>query len=205
MNQSIIINGLLFTVLALLSACSTVPIQTKPDDAALERIWQQRQAQLRTIHSWQIIGRIAVKTADDAWTATLNWQQQGDEYRIRILAAFHGVYEIKQSAGRFSITTPENERVEAGNAESLMREHLGWILPVGAMKHWIRGLPDQGLPISGRRLSPTAELLGLEQQGWNVALSLYKPYKKYRFPGKLILTNDNAKITILANEWKKVL
>ena len=205
MNNRLPFYCLLLIVLLMLSACSEKPAITKSDiDPELEILWQKRQSELQTIKQWVLTGRIAVKTEQDAWTASIKWEQGDEQSRLRIVAPFHGIYEIKRQGSNFILITPEKEFLITDEPESVMQENLGWSLPITALESWIIGLPANNISIEGRSLNKFAQLTTLRQSGWLVEMTAYKSNNKTTLPGKLIVQNDNAKITVLANQWSGV-
>ena len=102
------------------------------------------------------------------------------------------------------LITADNEIYKAKDVESLMLDNLGWSVPLDGMKYWIRGIPDLENTIDSYELNNKAQLVRLKQSGWDIRFSHYRQVDQYTLPGKIILTNPKAKITILAKEWTSV-
>ncbi len=201
----------LLILLLFLQACSEKPSVSKTGDQVdIDRIWLERQKDLAAILGWSLKGRIALRTDDNGWSATLNWRQIDQQYTMRIIAPLGlGTYEIRQDAEKITLLTDENKVFKAKNAESLMLENLGWSVPVSGLRYWIRGIPDPNHPIDSFALNDEAQLVNIKQSTngstWEIRFLSYKSVDQYTLPGKLVLTNSKAKITILAKQWNNLL
>lgn len=169
---------------------------------SIKGLWIERQLELKTITAWNINGRLGVKTAEDAWSASLKWEHNNDVSRLRIIAPFHGTYEIKQEGTQYSMSTPENEKLVTEKPEQVMQHSVGWSIPVHSLSYWVRGLTDESLKITLEDFNEKGELIELKQSDWQIKFSNYKAVKNYSLPGKIILSNQYATITLLNKEWK---
>jgi outer membrane lipoprotein LolB len=99
------------------------------------------------------------------------------------------------------LSVPDGGRFVAGDAESLMREHLGWSIPVAGAEYWLRGLiaPDSE-PTYVRR-DETDLLTDLEQDGWRVSILKRTEVDGFDLPAKLFLHYRDLKVRIVVNSW----
>jgi len=66
----------------MLVACATVePVKPLPSPE-MHRQWRMHMTRLEDVDSWDIKGRMAVKTVDDGGSATFIWERQRDVHRI---------------------------------------------------------------------------------------------------------------------------
>jgi len=68
-------------VLLLASGCATRPPAVAPE---AESAWLEHRAALEALRDWQVQGRVALRTETEGWSASFDWQQRGDNYRIRL-------------------------------------------------------------------------------------------------------------------------
>ncbi|MCG8325381.1 MAG: lipoprotein insertase outer membrane protein LolB [Thiotrichales bacterium] len=197
---------LLFGPVLLLAACAEIPVRIADDDPAAEALWQSREVILRGINGWAIKARLGIQTAEDGWSASLHWAQQEQLYKMRIFAPLgQGTYELKGGHGGVTLLTEKNELFEAASPDALMRENLGWSVPVLGLQHWILGIPDPGSRIDSRGIDTNGRLVRLQQQGWNIDLSRYVSVGEYDLPGRLVLQNPHIKVKIVIQDWVKVI
>lgn len=189
----------LLILLAVFSGCAVVP--REPGPAEREASWERRVEELAAHDSWDFTGRIAVKTADDAWSASLRWRQVGESYRVnlwgplgRTLARLDGSpygVTLRTSDGTYYAQSPEH----------LLYSELGWQLPVSGMRHWVRGLPAPEDPIDVLQLDAIGRPERMEQSGWQLAFPEYERYSLDALPGRVLLSRDLVSIRLLAESW----
>ncbi len=190
-------------LLLLMTACSNNPVvSNKTTEPVSEILWSERQQELKSIQAWEINGRLGVKTSEDAWSATLKWQHNDDLSRLRIIAPFHGTYEIRQEDKQYSLMTPDDGMLVTENPEQVMLENVGWTIPVRSLMYWVRGLVDESLNVELKQVNEKAQLVGLQQKNWLIKFSNYMAVKQYSLPGKIVLSNQYATITLLNKNWK---
>src|SRR5690606_22265197 len=125
-------------LVALLSACATSRV---PPQSA-ERLWEQRRPVLAELRSWQFKARIGIVTEDDSGSASLRWQQRGNEYSLKITAPFgRGLLAIEGSDAGVIMRDGDGRTASAASPEALIWQQTGWYIPVSELRYWIVGLP----------------------------------------------------------------
>ncbi|MGQ0658538.1 MAG: lipoprotein insertase outer membrane protein LolB [Chromatiales bacterium] len=193
--------ALVISLALVLGACATSSstIPTPQGGSA----WEQRQVQLAAIESWTLKGRVAVETARDSGSATLTWEQNRDRYAMRISAPLaQGTFELRGDAGSATLRTPENRTLTAPDPQTLMRENLGWSLPVAGLKYWVRGLPAPGGVAGQLRVDDAGRLLDLEQDGWRISVLRYRQVADTELPDKLYMENSPLRMRVVIGEWQ---
>jgi len=94
----------LFTLgcLLLLAGCAT----TQPQRDQVN--WQQERTRLEQLSHWQLSGKMAIITAQQKGSARVNWQQDGDDYRLN-LTSLIGTHILELSRSKGEITLIDNE------------------------------------------------------------------------------------------------
>lgn len=184
----------------LLAACARQPVQLpEPDRAAL---WTVHSTRLAGLRDWRFRGRIAVRLAKEAWSATLDWRETLDTYTLRVLAPLgRGTFELSGTAAGVELRTADNRVLRAADAETLLRENLGWYLPVSGLRWWIRGLPHPGAKPDHLGVSDSGRLDDLIQDGWQVDYQEYRLQEEPVLPGKMSLENGAVRVRIVISEW----
>lgn len=186
-----------------LAACATSPPRlpaTAPADlAALE---QARQQTLAALHDWTLTGRIAVHNENENWSATLRWTQQAEAYTLNLIGPLgQGAVQITGDRGSVLMRLADGQSYAADNAETLLREHAGWSVPVAGLRYWVRGLPDprttaqKGLDEAGRPLF-------FEQSGWRIEYARYAQVNGIDLPHKLTLNNPHLQVRLVIDRWE---
>lgn len=186
-------------LLGLLVGCTASPLVP---DAALAAEWEARRAKLAALQDWHLKGRIAFQLDREAWSATLHWQQHQREYVLRLIAPLgRGTFELSGSDAGVSLRTADNRFLQADDPEALLRENLGWDLPVSGLFYWIRGLPEPDSRADTLLLDDKGRINDLRQNGWQVSYQRYDAASGYDLPGKMTLQNERLKVRLVISDW----
>ena len=180
-----------------LSACVQAPVENR-----LIPSWDARMDELMRMETWDLKGRIAVRTNDESGSGSLHWTQRRNEYDLRVIAPFSGgVYELSGTAGNVSLLTPDKTLLQAGDAESLLQQAAGWRFPVSEMVFWIRGLPAPSLQVDRLLFDAENRVSELSQGGWSIRYKRYTGVGGVSMPARLDLENGEVRVRLSVREW----
>ena len=180
-----------------LSACVQAPVENR-----LIPSWDARMDELMRMETWDLKGRIAVRTNDESGSGSLHWTQRRNEYDLRVIAPFSGgVYELSGTAGNVSLLTPDKTLLQAGDAESLLQQAAGWRFPVSEMVFWIRGLPAPSLQVDRLLFDAENRVSELSQGGWSIRYKRYTGVGGVSMPARLDLENGEVRVRLSVRDW----
>lgn len=183
---------------ALLAGCAGVPSRTPAADP--ERAWAHHEAQLQGVQQWRLTGRLALRTADEGWHASLDWRQQADEYRMRLRAPLgSGSLQLQGDAAWVLLRTSDGEEAVSADPEGLLLEQLGWRVPVANLRYWVLGLPAPGTAL--RKLDEFGHLARLWQNGWEIEFLDYGRVGGVELPGKVFARRGDAEVRLVVGNW----
>ena len=179
--------GLLGSLL-ILAACASAP--ERPPAADPERAWRARQETLSPMMTWKIQGRVAVKTANEGWQASLHWTRAVERHDID-LAGPLGSGRVRLSQDRLGaqLRDADQHTYHADSAQQLLYRVTGWDLPLEGLNYWVLGLPVPGVPWH-KHLDAWGRLERLEQMGWNIRFLEYLQEGEYEVPAKLFMKRE---------------
>lgn len=190
----------LLAVAALLAACETTPEVVPVDDP--QRAWVEHQARLAAIEQWTAVGKLGVQSAQDSWSAGLNWRQGRDSYRLRLSGPLgQGLMELRGSPGLVEMHTSDDGVYRARTAEELMQAHVGWRVPLSGLRYWILGRPDPQARIVDLELDPGGRLAEFRQLGWHIRYERYGEFDGIALPTKLTLENSRMRAKLVLRSW----
>jgi outer membrane lipoprotein LolB len=176
------------------------PSLTEEQQAALK---QRRQA-LAPITAWVFRGRLSLKTAKEAWTGKVRWQQGTKSFRIH--------FDSPTGQGALQLMSNPQFGVEmrvaqggvyyADDAATLLYDHTGWKLPVSALRLWLLGLPQGDSKIAQLQFDEQGLMQDLVQFQWHIRYVSYEPVNNYYLPRKLMLQNDQISIRMVIDRWE---
>jgi len=204
--NSVSLLALLLTV--FLTGCAIQPSTPLLDDEARERLWDSRYAQLSELVGWQMKGRVAVKSVEDSWSASLSWQQQAETFDIRFSSMLgQRLAQLKGDALASSLYLPNDRVISAANVSDLLDAELGWSVPMEGLRYWLMGLPAPALA-SAEKLNMGLDALGrlqwLEQGGWRIEYQRYRSAGRLEVPKKMVLTRNDLRVRFVIDRWQAI-
>ncbi len=188
------------TILFLLAACASPPQKLAPAEKQL--VYQQTQAQLRTIRSWEMQGRINIYHRGRSDTLTVTWLEEPTAYGIKLTGplGYNAVFLLGDENG---VTYKDSHGIvdTAPTPESLMQVYTGYDLPISNLRYWVLGqpVPNQAPEI---KLNPQGFVIEMQQCGWHVTYQHYRQYGEYFLPTKVLLKHpDDFRVTISIHDW----
>jgi len=189
-------------MLSGLTACSQPMQRPAADSTATVLDWQQRQDHLSEMQQWDVSGRIAMQTTDDAWSASMKWQQTGDDYDVRLFGPLGGeALSIKGRQDHVLLTNDDGETFSAADAATLIYRQTGWQVPVDGLRYWVRALAAPQAAAE-RFFDPAGRLSELHQSGWIVYYKDYRVVNNLEMPRKLRLVNQHFTVKLILRDWQ---
>ena len=192
-------------LIVLLASCASVQEQMfeSPDD------WSDRMHRQQQISDWSIKARLGVQTETEGGSFDVFWQQHEDIYEIRLVAPMgQGAVQIQGDNGGVTISLADGRTEYAHDADRLFTAMTGLSLPVNGLRDWLRGLPIQGETIQHISWNERGQLYKIEQRGWRVEMSRYRPVADHDLPHAFYLEREDRpelSVRLLVREWRPVL
>jgi len=164
--------------------------------------WVNQRNQLQQLDSWQFRGRVDVRYDNDSHTPRIQWQQQDEEYQIRLWGSFNA--GNTRIVGRPGFVTMENDGnvVTASSPEDLILQQLGYELPVSYLSYWIKGLPAPG-DRAELQFNELNQLTGIRQADWTITYTDPRQYGDITLPARMELTRpaNDIRLRFIGLNW----
>lgn len=188
------------TLILMLTGCAPL-WQSKPAQDP-ELLWQQRQTQQAALKAWAFKGRTAIVQGREGWNAGIQWQEQGQQFYIKLSGPFsQGGVALEGNAETVTLTLDSGETMSATTPEQLLAKAMGWLLPVSALRDWVRGVPYSKLPVDSKQLDDQGRLTKLEQAGWQIEFLRYMPFKDTSMPEKVFMKHPEMSVRVVVTDW----
>jgi len=179
----------LLAVLSL-AGCATTPVLESSQSAA-------------ALDAWQLMGRVSLTRGEEGWHASLNWQQQGDHFYLKISGPLgQGGFQLNGDDRGVVLVDADGKTFAAKDADVLLAQVTDWQLPVMGLRYWIRGLPAPGAGEAQSSKDDSGRLNRLVQSGWTINYNRYQIVDDISLPDKLQLLRDDIAVRIVVDKWE---
>ena len=185
-------------LLWLLVLAGCVPMARTPPAPA---DWQHHVASIAARDAWRLSGKIGLRGAAKNGSAFLNWEQQGNRFRLVMSGALGiGRLVLNGDAEGISWTDQRGGGGQHANPDALVEQMWGWHIPVRALRYWARGIPQPDTRVKQLRIvDGTAE--SFTQSGWQLRYDRYRSEAGLMLPGRLRMDRDGVALTLVIASW----
>lgn len=177
-----------------LGACAHLP----PTDDGLT--YEVRRDRLEDVAAWEMRGRLAIETPDEARLARFRWVQDGEALRLNVRGPFGaGSFTIEGTPPLLTVTT-SRETWRLDDAERQLSEWFGWWLPAASLSTWLLGMPDPAFPAATTAFREDV-LARLEQRRWSLRYGEYMLAEGLLVPRQIELRHRDLTIELTVDEW----
>ncbi|HMB60297.1 MAG TPA: lipoprotein insertase outer membrane protein LolB [Xanthomonadales bacterium] len=190
----------LVSVAVLLSACSQAPKRTAETPGML-KAYQERETLLTARKDWTLDGRLAIHDGKDGGSGSIIWVQAGSETELRFRGALgQGAWRLQAGETGARIELANGEVHRASSVAELVKQQVGWVIPVEALSWWVRGLAQPGKQES-RSLDDQGRLLKLAQAGWEVDFGKYADLYGATVPERITARRGKYLVKLVVRNW----
>lgn len=190
---------LLLAFTLLLAACAS-PGSRPP--GSLE--WSQHRAQLAILDHWTASGKLSLRTADQAESANMVWQQQAGTSQLSLSGPMGlNATTISSDGQQMQIDRGDEQLSFDISTPDAVRRNTGWDLPLNALPFWLKGLPAPAMEVQALELNPSSDLLHkLQQDEWQVLYQDYQDFHGYTLPTRLRIQRGDTAVKIILRNWQ---
>jgi outer membrane lipoprotein LolB len=185
-------------MLLLFGACAPVRVR---ENAATLGAQTAREAALMPKMRWTISARIAVSGGNDGGSGELQWHQDGADYTFTVRAPVTGkTWKLSGDARHAVLEGVDAQPDTDSDPQRLLRERLGWDVPLTNLVAWVRGLRASGMPAQLQyddRNRPAV----IEQAGWKIEYRDWFDERDPALPRKVFASHGDARVRVAISQW----
>lgn len=201
MQRPVFLVLLLAAGMVLLSACTTMPV-TDAEFSARTVLYEERLSLLEDVESWSLEGRLAVSDENDGGSGHFSWQKIAQDSRMDFHGALgRGAWKLETGPGGAELELADGSSHHAESIDLLVRQQLGWQIPVETLAWWVRGLaaPES---FEQRQLDENGNLSELSQRGWTIEYGNYRVVGTVPMPVKMTARKAEKSVKLAIRNWK---
>jgi outer membrane lipoprotein LolB len=186
---------------ALAAACTSLP----PADGELAQrlpLYDERADRLERVETWSLEGRLAVSDDRDGGSGTFRWRNGAQSSRMDFHGALgRGAWRLEADDQGAELAFADGTTHRAPSVDALVREQLGWTVPVQRLDWWVRGLAAPG-DVQRRALDAEGRLSALQQDGWDIEYDRYGDVGDVAMPFRMTARQQGRTVKIAVKKWR---
>jgi outer membrane lipoprotein LolB len=184
----------------LLAACAP-NIRVQADAGLLNEQLAREQALAQADH-WILRGRLGVVSANDGGSGSFTWTQDGDRYEFELRGPLSGKsFRLSGGVDGALLEGVDGGPLHGTDAQALLRDALGWDVPLRDLRAWVLGLRADGGPAElsfGTNRLPAL----LRQDGWVVDYRQWDTSRTPPLPLKVFAERAPYKVRLSIDAWQ---
>jgi outer membrane lipoprotein LolB len=184
-------------LITLLSGCATTSYQAFSIDE-----FESAIPSLSEHDNWQINAKLGIRTATDAQSIQMLWQQQGETYQLRLNGplGFGSAYITGDSQ---QAEIKKGEQLITASPKQLTMRLTGIPLPISALSWWVKGLLSPNhTPATSVQRAQTGQLESFQQAGWHISILSYSQTGAYWTPKKIAGRQGELSFKLVISDWE---
>ncbi|MES2353567.1 MAG: lipoprotein insertase outer membrane protein LolB [Pseudomonadota bacterium] len=181
-------------ILAIASGCTTIqPLGSSPPVSTNDGLIQ--------LVNYEFTGRIAVKQDEKGNYGNIRWMKRGTDTEITLFSPLGQVVaHIHSQSETVTLTVADQRKFYAENEEVLMRQVLGYSVPIKGLNYWLLGRPALSSPAE-QKFRPDGLVGGFQQDGWSIGYTDYMAVGGLELPRHMVLNRDGLEIRLVIDQW----
>lgn len=150
---------------------------------------------------WRLRGRVAFTNGNDAVTLQVDWTQRGEAFDICLVAPISArQWRLSGRPGQAELHGLDAGPRHAVDAESLLLEATGWVLPMRHFPYWVRGARGNGAAVA-LSVDAHGRPLTFRQDGWSLRFLDWWPGEP-TLPRRVFAEREGASVRLIVTEWQ---
>jgi len=181
---------------------STLPSTEGALDRDAQRLdlWLARQREVQKLNTWRCEGRAAILAQNGGGQISFDWLYSPKDQVLRIKTPLgQNALQLTVNPGGATLINHDGQVVQGENGEAMLREALGWSVPIESLRAWLLGLPASRE--DSYTLDPQGRLLTMDSQGWTIEYKRYSEINGVSLPSKFELRRSEISLRLVIDRW----
>ncbi|WP_255590462.1 lipoprotein insertase outer membrane protein LolB [Marinicella meishanensis] len=150
--------------------------------------------------AYQFNGKMSFSDGQDGGTGRVTWQSNQGLIDASLKAPLGSQsWQLIESVQGATLIANGGDQLHSVDAGWLISQQLGWQVPWQALKHWVVAQPHQ---TQAARVQWQGDALTIEEAGWRIEYSKFKPYPGGSLPHKMVARKGEYAIKLAVRNWQ---
>lgn len=158
-------------------------------------------AEKNLLEQWQFEGRLVISDGQENGSGHISWEQKGEMFSIGLRAPVSGQsWRLSGDENHSQLEGVKPTPVTGDSAEELLRNEIGWNLPLGPLKLWLQG--RAGNAEIAVLVDKAGWPLSFDEAGWHIEFRDWHRHLTPPMPKRIIANNGNFQVRLAIQQWK---
>lgn len=154
-----------------------------------------------TIHSFTLVGRIAVRQDQRHYTASITWRHDPASDKILLATPLgQGIAELTRDASGTHLVTAERREFTAPDWHALSTQMFGFALPLSQLPRWL--VADVPVDALGVSYDGAGRARSMVVADWQVGYLGYESEAADALPTLIELKREDIGVRLKIDEWQ---
>lgn len=188
-------------LLALTLAACTPALKRVPADAGMLAGQAARERLLAGQDQWLLSGRIAVASEHGGGNGRIDWRQDGENFVVELGAPMsRQSWRLSRVEGWVKLEGLEDGPWEGVDAQALLWQATGWLIPIDALTAWVRGIRADSP--AQMEFAPDGLPAELTQAGWTVSYRDWDRRREPAMPVRVFASRGSDRVRLQIDDWR---
>lgn len=123
---------------------------------------------------FETIGKLALRAPGESLSVRFRWRQSGERYDLELWGPFgQGRTRLEGDTQQMSVLDGQGQVLSQGHPDLVMRQQIGWDIPLLALASWAQGGPVASAPVSNISRDLEGRYTGFTQKNWRIQYLAY--------------------------------
>ncbi len=156
---------------------------------------------------FELRGKLGISEPQQNFSARFLWRQRGPDFTIDLWGPFgQGRVQLAGNARELTLLDGDGKVITRGEHEVVMRDNLGWSIPLAVLPDWVQGRPDPDWPAEVEKRDESGHLTAFRQLDWQVDLGRYQETgdgpQARRMPHRVTARRGEYRVRLAISGWQ---
>lgn len=163
---------------------------------------------------FETLGKLALRGPNESLSVRFRWLQTGERYDLELWGPFgQGRTRLVGDTEQMAVLDGRGQVLSQGLPEVVVRQQIGWDLPLLALVSWAQGKPTDRAPVAEASRDEQGRYRAFKQENWLIEYLAYHDPKQDQSalptasrdlgrPKTMALTTGDYRLKVAFNRWQ---
>ena len=154
------------------------------------------------LQQWTASGRMALAAHGEGGSGSFTWEQRSAGTTLSLRGPLGaGAMQVTTDGQALEVTDAEGRHLGNDQAQGLLRQRLGMVLPLAELRYWMLGVAAPGSPANVADAAQAPRRV-IEQSGWRIDYDTFQSASGLSLPQRFSATQGDVRLKVMVDGWQ---